>query len=278
MSAFEDLELEEDGTRLVSAVLGMSIFSEASLSSAAGGVLDLYERVLSAVQKTTLRFHATETMRRHKPITKGTWSLLPTWLAPDGPQRDYVSLQLKDGETYQDAPRRKFQIHGYEPKNPLFNRGRANVVSVALPGSRQAADLTRLKELFVHACTVLPMRSGIAGPTLECSRYEGEASETHAWTVGMRLPGLDICRIPMDGQAVGTDGLKGVGWLTALGRPLVERLGGMAELKRGWPEEITSIETPHGVVIQAGDRPRLGDVDHEDTLELYRAIYERSLP
>lgn len=278
MTEFEKLELKEDGIRLVSAVLGMSVYTEAALSSAATGVLDVYERVLSVLDKTALRFYANETMRRHKPIAKGTWTMLPTWLKTDAPVREYLALQMKDGELYQDAPHRKFQVHGYEPKNKLFNSGRANVLSAAFPVSQQPTDLARLKDLFVHACTVLPIRSGIAGLILECSRYEAEISETHAWSIGMRMHGLDICRIPMDCQAVGTDGLKGVGWLTALGHPLLEQLGGLAALKKDWPEEITLIETPHGIVIQAGDQPQLVDINSKDTLGLYRAIYKKVAP
>ncbi len=279
MSEFDKLELSApDAVKLVSAVLGMSVYTEAPLSSAASGVLDLYERALSMLDQGQLRFYATETMRSHKPVAKSTWTMLPTWLKPDAPEREYLALQLKDGEQHQDAPHRKFQVYGYEPKNKLFKSGRANVVSASFPISLASADLAAFKALFVHACSVLPMRSGHAGLALECSRYEAEDSETHAWAIGMRMRGLDISRIPLDCQAVGVDGLKGVGWLTALGHPLIEQLGGLPALRKGWPKDITVIETPHGVVIQAGEQPQLGDVNRGDSLALYRAVYKKVAP
>ena len=59
------------------------------------------------------------------------------------------------------------------------------------------------EDLFIQVCTLLPICSGHAGLVMECSRYDTGASETHAWETGMRMHGLDICRIPFDCKAVG---------------------------------------------------------------------------
>ena len=276
MSAYEELELvASDNVRLVSVTLGLSAYTEAPLSSAGPGLLAIYEKFLSHIDKSELRFYATENMRSHKPVSKSTFTMLPSWLKAGAPQREYVSLEIKDGAQHQDASHLKFQVHGFEIKSKLFQKGRGNAISLNLPASGTSADHDVLKELFIQTCSVMPIRSGIAGLVMECSRYDATASETHAWATGMRMRGLDICRIPLDCQAVGVDGLKGVGWLTALGHTLLEQLGGIERLRQGWPSDISLIETPHGVVIQAGQQPQLGDVNRPDTLALYRAVYKK---
>ena len=72
-------------------------------------------------------------MRRHKPVTKSTLNMLSTWLKPGAPQREFIRLQLKGGEQYQDAPHWKFDVFGIEPKSKLYNKGNANIISVAFP-------------------------------------------------------------------------------------------------------------------------------------------------
>lgn len=276
MSADDSLELvAADQVRLVSLVLGLSAYTEAPFSSMSAGVLSIYDDFLSRVGKSAFRFYATENMRSHKPISKSTLTMLPSWLSGDAPSREYVSIEMKDGEQPQDAPHLKFQVHGIEAKSKLFQKGRGNAISMAIPVNEIAAGHAMLKELFIQVCSTLPVRSGTAGLVLECSRYDASASETHAWTTGMRMRGLDICRIPFDCQAVGVDGLKGVGWLTALGQPLVAQLGGIDRLKQGWPSAISVMETPHAVIIQAGESPQWGDVNQPDTLALYREVYKK---
>lgn len=264
-----------DSVRLVAPVLGMSIFTAEPLSSAAAGLLDIYERFLEMVGPSALRFYATETMRSHKAVAKTTLGMLPLWLKAGAPEREYISIELKDGSQHQDAPSIKFQVHGIEPKNKMFNKGRANVLSISLAPSAADSDLARFKDLFVHACSVLPVQSGLAGYALECSRYDAEASETHAWGAGMRLRGVDICRIPVDCQAVGIDGMKGVNWLTAVGGPLSNALGGIDSIKRGMSSEVRFVDTPNAIVIQAGDAPTSGDANRPDTLGAYRAVFAK---
>lgn len=276
MSTYDSLELiAADNVRLVSVALGLSVYTEAPISSMSSDVLSIYDEFLSRVGESSFRFYATENMRSHKPVRKSTLSMLPTWLKAGAPSREYISIEMKDGEQPQDAPRLKFHVHGIEAKGKLFQKGRGNAISMAMPIDEEASDYGVLKDLFVRICSILPIRSGSAGFVLECSRYDATASETHAWAAGMRMRGLDICRIPLDCQAVGVDGLKGVGWLTALGNPLIEKLGGVERIKHGLPSDVTLIETPRSAIIQAGDSPQLGDVNRPDTLELHREVYRR---
>ncbi|MHB8474549.1 MAG: type VI immunity family protein [Gammaproteobacteria bacterium] len=279
MIPYSNYELvSEDGVQLVSLVFGFSVYTQAALASCPEAVLKVYESFFEHCPQSALRFYATESMRRHKPVTKNTFGMLPTWLKPGAPPREYICVQIKDGIHYQDASHHKFEVFGEEPASKYFAPGWPNIVSMAFPPAIDAESALQFRDLFVRACSVMPLQSGHAGFSFECSRYDENASQTHAWATSMRVPGVDICRLPVDRRAVGEDAIKGVNWLTALGADLLQQVGGMSKLREGLSSEIELIELPVGVVIQAGKMPLLGDTNRGETLPLYQQVYKLLAP
>ena len=100
----------------------------------------------------------------------------------------------------------------------------------------------------------------------------------HAWKESMRHRGIDIPNVPEDTFAVRQDGVKGVGWLTILSDQYVERIGGMANLKRSPTKGIEFIGVSGGTMIKAGPMPLIGDVNEADDLLLYREVYRAIEP
>ncbi len=268
----------EDGVRLVAFSVELVLYTNVVLSQHAHAVLTIYERFREVCPEGTITFYATENMRRHKPVSKSTFALLPTWLKPGAPAREFVRLQLKDGEQLQDAPRLKFDVLGVEPKSKLFGAGAAGVVALGFPVDHAMAAPAQMRGLFTGMCEVFPFRSGHAGYALECSRYDAETSQTHAWTLSMRHPGLDIPRITDDSLAVGHDAVKGVGWLTALDDGLVRELGGSGAVQSALPREVDIIAVPRGVILQAGAEPAVGDANRRDLLPAYRSVFKLLAP
>ena len=75
--------------------------------------------------------------------------------------------------------------------------------------------------------------------------------------------------------------IKCVNWLTVLGDEIVGELGGLAVLKSALEPECTLHPYPGGVMIQAGEAPRLGDVDvpgSSELLEPYRKVASLTKP
>lgn len=274
-----DMELTApDGVRLVSFTFGITLYSNATFSEVPDAILACYERFLQLCPPDKLRYYATESMRRHKPITKRALNMLPTWLKPDSPPREYVNLELKDGEQYQDAPTFKFKIYGIESVSSSYGRGFANLLSVAFPGYWGIERAGEMLELVSELCSIFPFQSGHAGFSLECSRYEMERSQTHAWEASMQHKGLDISHIPDDSFAVGQDAVKGVGWLTILSESLLEAVGGLTKIKKQLSREIEIIQLPGGVILKAGAMPAIGDVNRNDVLPLYKNVYSVVAP
>jgi hypothetical protein len=277
--AKEKIELiSDDHTQLVALSFGMSIFSNTSLSTQGKELLTIYDRFLELCPSELLTHYSTENMTRHKKITKTTVSMLPTWLKPDAPIRDFICIELKSGNSFDDAPRNNFYVFGVESKYKNFTGEDANVISMSFDSSQFRQAPSRYLELFVDACSLIKFRSGLAGFHVNCSRYESEEAETQAWRAGMRFRALDIPRVTDDAIAVGTDGIKGIGWLTALDADIVESVGGVLRLKKMLGSEVEIIEVPNGIILKIGAEPTLGDRNRSDLLPTYKLIYNLLSP
>ena len=68
------------------------------------------------------------------------------------------------------------------------------------------------------------------------------------------------------------DGIKGVNWLTCLSDRWLDKLGGVAALRKSLSDDFILHEYPGGVVIQAGPAPEVGDVNYRVPTERYRTL------
>ena len=137
-----------------------------------------------------------------------------------------------------------------------------------------------LPEVLLDVCRTLKPVSGYGGigviespESLIASEYE---PIVYHWA--QRLPGLEA-DYPIShsiwlpsGREGGRDGIKGGNWLTVLSDRYVAELGGVDRIE-GDLKELDSRFLVHryddGVMIQAGPRPQLGDVERDLWPSLY---------
>jgi len=272
------LDLTKEGIRLVSLTFGVTLYTNALFSEIPESVLKCFEKFLKLCPPEQLHFYATTNMRIHKPVTKRTFGMLKTWLNPGAPPMEYLDLEMKEGEVYQDAPKFKFNVCAGEKGSVRYKSKHANLISMAFPPEW---GLKRTEEMFQFVselCSLFPFQSGHAGFSFECSRYAEKESQTYAWQKSMRHRGIDICRMPVDAKAVGQDAMKGVGWLTILGKLFVERFGGVKDLRNALAKDIEVIELPGGIILRAGPSPMLGDTNRGEHLPLYKNVYAMISP
>jgi hypothetical protein len=277
-SSLPALDLVQDKIKLASLTFGINLYTDELFSKNGDKVTRCLEEFLKLCPRENLRFYATTNMRVHKPTTARTFGMLSAWLRPGAPPMDYIDLELKDGNAYQDAPRFKFAVSAGEKGSVRFKGKHANILSLAFPaewGIDRPADML---SFVIKIASIFPFQSGLAGFAFECSRYRKEESQTHAWQESMRHRGVDIVRLPTDAKAVGHDALKGVGWLTLLGAPILERLGGLGRLRRSLGDAIQFIDLPNGVILKAGAAPASGDRNRDERLPLYAKVYDAISP
>jgi hypothetical protein len=74
-----------------------------------------------------------------------------------------------------------------------------------------------------------------------------------------------------------SDCIKPIGFVTVLDTSLLERLGGVDHVRAAWPAAWThAFQSPStgtsGLVLQAGDEPRLGDVQSNENMDDYERL------
>jgi hypothetical protein len=116
---------------------------------------------------------------------------------------------------------------------------------------------------------------GLAGLTVVMSDTSTDGPYIHPTL--KKYIGLDVqvdLDFAMEAKSV-HNRIKCVNWLTVLGDAILEELGGLAVVKSALEPECTLYPYPGGVMIQAGEAPRLGDVDMPGSSELlipYRKV------
>jgi hypothetical protein len=76
-----------------------------------------------------------------------------------------------------------------------------------------------------------------------------------------RLPGLDVGNAISESMSIRRGGIKGASWLTVLGDTHVNEIGGAAYLKMRLGEDFPITPYGGGLMIQAGPKPQIGDVE-----------------
>ncbi len=141
----------------------------------------------------------------------------------------------------------------------------------------QRAD--ELLDNFLGAARTGPFLHGSAGFAI--TRPIGRIAWQLAWAAHFswlcRYNGLDTVDL-MGTRLRGTDGIKSLNWLTLLDNTLCDRLGGVRQLASSFSENVVVHTLDHGVVIQAGARPVLGEVTKPDELHVYREVAETLKP
>jgi len=114
---------------------------------------------------------------------------------------------------------------------------------------------------------------GLGGLSFSESMVNGAAQENEGYLIpaAMRFAGVEVEGDGMSAHCC-HDATKGVNWLTLISDPFVKRLGGEKTLRAQLSEAIEIHRLPWGLMIQAGPRPELGDVNAGERLLLYREV------
>jgi len=75
--------------------------------------------------------------------------------------------------------------------------------------------------------------------------------------------------------AVRSERIKNAGWLTLIGTTLLGRIGNLEPAASG---RVSVIETANGVIVRAGDKPVLGDVNRQEDISPYLEAYRLVRP
>ena len=118
------------------------------------------------------------------------------------------------------------------------------------------------QELVLSFAKQLRPLNGYAGigvlETLDV--YAREAYQSTVRQISERFPGLEVENFAI--SSIHTDkGIKGINWLTLLGDPWVQKIGGLDYLRIRLGDDFKITPYEGGLMIQAGPKPQIGDAD-----------------
>jgi hypothetical protein len=266
----------KSGDRLISIGADVVLYIDPPLTEVADSVLRAFDSFLGFCPKDQLHWYRTNTMTKHEPATPRALGLLKTWLRAGARARDSAALEFIDSENPVSTPDHLFGVAWFSRESKYFEK-RVNWLRIMFPAAilESAPDVTMtlVKELADHT----PFVSGHAGYCLERTLYYESASADAAYPLLMRHPGLDFSVAQLVGRTVLRRHIKGINWLTLLSPALAEKVGAR-KLASAEAEGISVVKTKHGVIVKAGDRPQIGDVNRRDRVPAYEAAYRLLKP
>jgi Protein of unknown function (DUF3396) len=283
---------------LLSPVLGINFYLG---STDAEAVAQLYDEAMKLIQPELTHYIA-ENMKRPAKITSKALGMIPTWmkrpkdgyaydwnayggtdLGCSGPgleffvvYRPFVSAELmrKRLEAATKMSGAGGEIPGY---------GIRGSIRLMLPVDHPLAEASALSAWLQSLELV---RRG-AFDAVECSyglsawtHLSAEAAQREK-AFCSRYPGLDAFRASQAGQ-VRVDLsypsliplIKRAAWTNVLHELTVRALGGADAIRQQLADtpQIRIVPLEHGLMLQAGERPELGDLNRGDTLPLLRKV------
>ena len=229
------------------------------LKSNRDGALDFYHNALE-ILKPELRYVLIDGNGRYKKVTAKTYEMLPYWASDDCPTRLSMSVRLDGGDTPESRSDYSF----------FFKEGGDGCLRMIVPVEFMLDNPKGFVELAVQMCRRLRFETGQAGFSLHMHEdYHSPGS--HIRAVSQRFLGIDI-GTPMYWSGKLIKGVKTVSWLTLVGDRLLEKLGGRDGLRERLLTDIPVHDLDHGVIIQAGPKPTLGDVNAGYDISYYRRV------
>ena len=270
------------------------------------GVLDFYHRTREALGDR-ITYYQAESMKGYSRLTARGESMVPTWFTkPRIGKVDYY-MSLSDGDpnaavsasTIELSIFRRpaqeitaevkadWQVNFGEKKRIITHPG--SFLRVTLPLDHPLADPAKAVDWFLDF-SLLKTGRIFAGHCGYALNYYGQPVESTLYepakkalaSLVMRYPGLGwnggavlprILRYE-PGQNDFVPLIKRANWLTVACDKTLDCIGGRALFQNlaGGESALTLIQLEHGLAIQAGPEPQIGDLGHRDFLPLYRRV------
>ena len=188
---------------------------------------------------------------------------------------EYASIQLSGANDNHQAYR--FDYHGRFSNNPgpfaKHHPGMVSKVTCLLPTEyMEEHGPGRVRELAMEMASSLPFCTGYTGLAFS---YDTGMISAHdeVRRLCFRHPGMDVSNMESISTDIGTQ-VRGATWLTFLGPPVLEELGGATALRALLQTPGTTVQEMEGqrAVVTLGPWPEAGDLEKGQTLPAYREL------
>lgn len=248
--------------------MDITFYMKHSHEECASAVLRALGVFLSAVGEGALDMHTDE---------DGYWQTLETsacdYLQQEILTNRYAILHLAGSA----VPENRYHFQYYGKYASTLATGRdpdaLSAVSFWLPTEYlEEQGPERIRQLAMDVSELLPFCSGHTGLSFLCDTgVMGTLRELRA--LCFRYPGMDIPKLESTSWELGSR-LRGPSWMTFLGQPVLDSLGGVEHLRAQLRSPGTTVQSlgPERAVITLGPWPEAGDLEQGLTLPAYREL------
>lgn len=240
----------------------------------ADGVGALYERYLRFVGPGTLRWMHDRGVGC-RPFTELARARVRSKLSSARAEAGAgYQLTLQDTSDTEPVPSHRFRYIGAARRASFCHRTRwASSVEVWLPASfPEVHGYGAFVEAVAELAECVPFSCGYCSLSINYEDWFALQAESCTRGLARRHPGLDFKDTPTTSCTIG-DAVRGAYWLTLLGETPLEQLALDAPaIQAALGSEFTVLTLPNGVLIRAGEKPEVGDVNRGQTLPLVRRV------
>ena len=264
------LEVRENGMIVVQVGLLVTLYFRGSRDpQVRDSVIQCIERYRTSTADT-LRWVADPVTGRFRKIENSREKGAEDWIRGLSPGREWA-LHYRGGADAGQANAFSVEVLGSQD----YGKNELSYFRATLPMTFFATHEGSFSNLVLEFCRIIRPDQGYGGLGILESPYPRIRAkhEPIVFEIAKRFPGLEV-DYPTS-HAIWLrqeDGIKGGNWLTILGDSWIEKLGGINELRSKLTGDFIISEYPGGVLIQAGSRPQMGDLEKGVILEAYARL------
>jgi len=260
----------DDGERFpcIQTSLSICFYMRRSHPELIPAVMDALELYRNAINPSSLSW-SPDGVGYWEELNEANWELIRQKLVhPRG-----ATILLRD--TPQLTTDYEFNYYGRELETSEMNEPTGATCAVAfwLPTEYlETHGPTQVRELALELGSRLPFNSGHAGLSFYFDETLLRIAEPLR-EVCLRYPGMDMPAMDDLPRHLGTR-VKGVSWLTFLGSPVLDNLGGAAYLRECLHSAESHVEelSASRAVVTLGEWPEAGDLERGHDLPAYREL------
>ncbi len=215
---------------------------------------------------------------KSRKMNPAAYRTVQMWLDGSRPYGDHCFINVQDGP-FECIGEEAFIVDGNN--RPVEDEDDSDINHVQMRFELSVADDP--DELAARLQTIAaPLRyaSGSAGLMLHATPFGRNRLWAQMRALVTRYEGVEPDMADKANWMAG-EGIPDVNWLTFVGQPHLDALGGpdaLAAAAAG-TADVTAADTGHGIMLRAGDKPRMGDRNHpSNALAPYRAVYRLLKP
>jgi hypothetical protein len=261
--SFEPTELSR-GTRVAWVTQGIVVYLESDLRSIFPKVVDATRILLGKPWAGQLRM-----LRRWDRTSWEAWDLRQVGaflqdLRLRGPGAPFWKIELADRPEFPEA-----SLDWQDLPKAQGKYARTSYLRIRLP---KTATPDEIRDMTLELADLLPIQQGRAGYFCHVIERDRRIGFDQAWAWARRFYGIDIIDQVKDTWDA-PRGLLGINWLTVVGRKWQEGLLKSVD----WdhiPPPLRVHKQKESIVVEAGARPTVGDMNQFQDLAPYTQVSE----